>query len=254
MAKEEMINGKRCRKYNVAKLWVSEDGKYAAVDSVRKGCFSNIPYKRDVKIHVDSNKERYVKIKSQNKYYDVYIKKAVYTCFCPPVPNDGKKYVVQYKDGNPANLYYKNLELREVKQTTLHTIAASVKFTNGLTITKQGEVYHGKVKVNIHDCIFDADTNLMRCIRPHVSYPKMSDRLFMDDLMATAGYIEGEKYDLKCPVILHKDNNLMNFSSDNLEYVEDTDTRYIEYKKKKDEWTNQRNIELNSGKQLPPGW
>ena len=76
----------------------------------------------------------------------------------------------------------------------------------------------------------------------------------MDDLMTIAGYVCGEKYALENPVILHKDNNPMNFSSDNLEYVEDTDTRYIEYKKKKDEWTHQRNIDLNPGKQLPPGW
>ena len=41
MATEVMINGKRCRRYNIAKLWVSEDGKYAAVDSIMKTRFSS---------------------------------------------------------------------------------------------------------------------------------------------------------------------------------------------------------------------
>ena len=74
-----MIKGKRCRKYNIAKLWVSEDGKYVAVDSIMKNSFSDVPYKRSVKIHLDNNNERYVRIKIRNKFYNIYIKDAVYT-------------------------------------------------------------------------------------------------------------------------------------------------------------------------------
>lgn len=79
-------------------------------------------------------------------------------------------------------------------------------------------------------------------------------RLFMDDLMDAAGYVNGEKFSLKSPVILHKDYNPTNFDSSNLEWVESTDTRYIEYQKMVEEWKHQRNIELNPGKPLPPGW
>ena len=122
MVTEEIINGKRCRKYNIAKLWVSEDGKYAAVDSIMKNCFSDVPYKRSVKIHLDSNNERYVRIKIRNKFYNIYIKNAVYACFCSPVPNDSRKYVVQYKDGDSANLHYKNLELKQL-QLVHHLLA-----------------------------------------------------------------------------------------------------------------------------------
>ena len=69
-----------------------------------------------------------------------------------------------------------------------------------------------------------------------------------------AGYVAGEKYSLKSPVILHKDNNPTNFHKDNLEWVEATDTRYIEYQEKVKEWRHQRTVELNPGKPLPPGW
>jgi hypothetical protein len=82
----------------------------------------------------------------------------------------------------------------------------------------------------------------------------MSGHLFVDDLMAAAGYGNGEKFSLKSPVILHKDNNPTNFNSDNLKWVEANDTRYIEYQKKVKEWKHQRNVELNPGRALHPGW
>lgn len=117
---------------------------------------------------------------------------------------------------------------------------------NGLTVTKDGRIFKGKQEVHISDCIGDADTDLMSCILPHVSDPnKMSGHLFMDDLMDTAGYVDGEKYDFTNPVILHKDNDPMNFCSDNLEWVEAADPRYIEYQEKFEEWKHQRNLELN---------
>ena len=62
MATEKIIKGKCCRRYNIAKLWVSEDGKYAAVDSIMKTSFSDVPYRRSVRIHLDSNNEKYVKM------------------------------------------------------------------------------------------------------------------------------------------------------------------------------------------------
>ena len=55
------------------------------------------------------------------------------------------RYVLQYKDGNPANLHYKNLELKQLKQVARHTCPASVKLTNGLKITSKGEVFYGSV-------------------------------------------------------------------------------------------------------------
>ena len=254
MATEVMINGKRCRRYNIAKLWVSEDGKYAAVDSIMKTGFSDVPYRRNVKIHLDSNNERYVRIKIRNKFYDIYIKDAVYTCFCPPAPNDGSRYVVQYKDGDSANLHYKNLELKQLQLVTRHTSASSVKLSNGLKITSKGEVFYGKNKEYISDCVGDADTDLMRCIDPYVSNPEGRGKLWMDDLMAIAGYVSGERYSLGNPRVLHKDYNPTNFDCSNLEWVESTDTRYIEYQKKVEEWKHQRNIELNPGRTLHPGW
>ena len=94
----------------------------------------------------------------------------------------------------------------------------------------------------------------MRCIDPYVSNPEGRGKLWMDDLMAIAGYVSGERYSLGNPRVLHKDYNPTNFDSSNLEWVESTDARYIEYQKKVEEWKHQRNIELNPGRPLHPVW
>ena len=52
---------------------------------------------------------------------------------------------------------------------------------------------------------------------------------FVEDAMATAGYVDGNKLQFKNPVILHKDGDYMNCSSNNLEWCDATDPRYIEY-------------------------
>ena len=253
MATEKTINGRKCKCHNG--IWVTADGKYVAVDTIWKTAFSEIPSTKPATVHTDKNGEKYVRMKIRGKFYNIYIKDAVYACFCPPVPNKSKEYVVYYKDGNKNNLNYTNLDIKEVVKVTTHTTANKVKLNNGLTVTKDGRIFKGKQEVHISDCISDADTNLLRCIEPHVSNPnRMFGRLFMDDLMAAAGYVSGERYTLGNPRVLHKDCNPINFDSGNLEWVESTDPRYIEYQKKVEEWKHQRNIELNPGRRLHPGW
>ena len=238
-AKYKTINGKRCRYYKDGYVWVSEDGTEVAIKS-KNGSWKYLSIK------TDGNGEKYV----QTDYQIIYVKKAVFICFC--YCDDPNKTQIWYKDGNPANLYYKNLIAREPR--TYHTTAATFDLINGLNITSGGEVYNNGVKIPISDCIGDADTDLVRCILPRVSNPKGRGDLLVDDLMSAAGYVAGEKYSLKSPVILHKDNDPTNFHKDNLEWVEATDPRYIEYQEKVKEWEHQRNIELNPGKQLHLGW
>ena len=121
-----------------------------------------------------------------------------------------------YKDGNPVHLHYKNLELKQLQQITRHTNASSVKLPNGLKITSKGEVFYGKNKEFISDCVGDADTELLCCVAPYISNPEGRGKLWMDDLMDIAGYVEGEKYILGNPRVLHKDYNPTNFESQQL--------------------------------------
>ena len=47
--------------------------------------------------------------------------------------------------------------------------------------------------------------------------------------MAKAGYVDGNKLQFKNPVILHKDGDYKNCASDNLEWCDSSDQRYIDY-------------------------
>lgn len=240
MAKEKVIKGKRCRYYFDGYIWISDDGTVVAVKS-------NTGSWKYLEIKTDGHEEKYV----NTGYKIIYVKKAVFTCFCHC--DDHNKTQIWYKDGNPANLHYTNLVARE--KQTFHTTAPTFKLLNGLTVTEDGRIFNGKQEEQISDCIGDWDTGLMSCILPRVSDPNKSNgSLLVDDLMAAAGYVAGEKYDLKFPVILHKDNNPTNFHKENLEWVEAADPRYIEYQEKVKEWKHRRNVELNPGKRLPPDW
>ena len=82
----------------------------------------------------------------------------------------------------------------------------------------------------------------------------LDEREYIDDLMKECGYVQGDDADLKEPVILHRDLDYHNCASDNLEWTEKTDPRYIEYCKKRDEDRKSRNLELNAGKHIPDYW
>ena len=248
---EKQIKGTRCRFYGFGQFWVGENGKVVAVKSRQKISFSEIPTTKVIEIETIQDGEHYVTVKGV-KYL---IRNAVYRCFCY-WPKDGKEYEVVYKDGNKDNLHYKNLDLKEkVYIPPTVTTEDKVKLNNGLTITKEGEVYQGKKKVDIYDFIYDSDADLFCCINPYVSNPKESrQRISVEELMDTAGYIHGDKKAFKMPGVLHRDNDPYNCKSDNLEWVDTTDSRYQEYEQARKEYRHNRNVELNPNKPLHPGW
>jgi hypothetical protein len=69
---------------------------------------------------------------------------------------------------------------------------------------------------------------------------------FVEDAMAAAGYVDGNKLQFKNPVILHKDGDYMNCSSDNLRWCDASDERYIEYYNKTVDTQNALGRQYNS--------
>lgn len=246
MVNDIQISNKRCRYYYDGSVYVSDDGTFAALPKTRVS----------TPLYQGTDGKVYAKDKFGNL---VSVEKAVITCFCKPKPKDGKKYAISHKDGNPANCHYKNLEWVLVHYVHAKTPEVSITIAGvDLVVRKDGTVWskNGK-KLPIYDYLFDPEINLDVCIDPYVRvpqthsiYPKNKD---MDDLMKTAGYINGDDAILTNPVILHRDYDRMNFSEDNLEWVEKTDQRYIDYLTKKKAEKHQRNIDLNPGKPLHPG-
>ena len=246
MAKEHQINGKRCRYYHDGSIFISDDGTLAAMPGTQE----ILPLKHN------SNGTVYV----DHKWGDsVCIAKAVLTCFCPPKPKDGKRYKIGYKDGNPANCHCKNL-VWEVDHYE-HTTALEVdndSYGESLTVHKDGTIWSKDgTQYTVHDDLYNSDTDLWVCVEPHIKLRVGSNlygkTVYVEKIMKSAGFVNGDDALFKNPVILHRDFDRLNFSADNLEWVENTDQRYIDYQAKKDADRHQRNVELNPGKTLLSG-
>lgn len=96
----------------------------------------------------------------------------------------------------------------------------------------------GTIKVNGKeetpiDYLYDPDMDLYSA-RSVLEVNINKRHVKIDDLMDAAGYVQGDDAVLEKPVILHRNMNYRNFASDNLEWVEETDPRYLEYLKKRE--------------------
>jgi hypothetical protein len=178
------------------------------------------------------------------------------TCYCPPKPRDGKRYIINHKDGDIMNCSADNLEW--VIHHYEHTLEPSVVlncYGNRITVFKDGRVEMDGKPMMIHDSFFDSDMDLEAYIGPHicVSRPRSnySERVNMDRIMRAAGYVQGDDAIFQNPEILHIDYDEMNWAADNLIWVEGADKRLKEYYAKRKEFCHKRNIELNPGKDVP---
>lgn len=107
-------------------------------------------------------------------------------------------------------------------------------------VTFDGKFYDGKEELEIVKEIGDSDTDRIVGVEPYVRYYRknaykrtIEKKAYPDDLMAEAEYVNGNKHSLKKPKVLHKDHNYLNFSEENLEWVEEDSQEYQSYKKKK---------------------
>ena len=134
--------------------------------------------------------------------------------------------------------------------------AQQVKLNNGLTVTKSGKVYKGKEVCEVGNCIGDGDLDMRVPIEPFVEYEVHHrqwkryewKRIDVDRLMEIAGYVNGNKEQFKDPAILHKDNDWLNFNSENLEWTDRSDPRYREYHNRKVDDMNALGRKLNGDK------
>ena len=93
----------------------------------------------------------------------------------------------------------------------------------------------------------------MKAISPKVRYRRKNSRwgnydnksANIDDLMAKADFVDGDKSKMQRPRVLHKNMNYLDFHADNLEWVEESSPEYQEYMKKKKEDMDKLEKELN---------
>jgi len=247
MPTERIHKGKSCRFYRAGSIWVSSDGTVAGM-SDKKGHIKNLPIKND-------SKGKYV---IHDWYGRVEVNDAVITCYCPPAPKDGNKYVISHKDGNPINCDKSNLEwipyhYKHANSDVVYLVFNGIKYT----IHSDGTIWKGKMQESFYDNMFDPDMGLECCLDKYLSVPNRTihnDRVYIDYIMRDAGFVQGDDAGLVAPVILHKDNSWENFTSDNLEWTEATDQRYLDYQDQKKKDKRKRSEELNQGRYMPDDW
>ena len=251
MKGEETRNGVRIRKHFATSTKISEDGLFVEKEFIDKQDGNKLKT-YNPKIKVDEEDLRYIDNKNLGR---VYIQDLVADCFCAPKPDDGNYYVLVHKDGNLQNDHYKNLEWRLATtvypQTTAKTVD-KVKLTDGLEVRSNGTIYQKGKKLTVGTAIGDRDIDMIVPIEPFVEYERKnswsryeSKRISVDKLMDIAGYVNENKKRFEHPVILHRDNDWLNFDSDNLEWTDYNDPRYKEYHNKAVDEKNRLGREWN---------
>ena len=232
MATDFILNGVRARMHNASNTKITEDGKYVEKEWFTEGKLETY----SPQILKDNSGYHYIVNKKNG---NVYIHKMVMECFGPPMPIDGQDYVIAHLDGNIQNNHYKNLDWKPRKDAYPYIPAKTdkqVKLAHGIVVHKDGRIYQKGKKLPVGKEIYDRDTDLRIPTEPFVRYEwknrwkkTETSRIDVEDAMAAAGYVDGNKQQFKNPVILHKDGDYMNCSSDNLRWCDATDTDYIDY-------------------------
>ena len=246
MAKEKTIRGRRCRVYHEGYLWIwiADTGDFAS--HYEKGGYYRGSF-RILKQHIGP----FIMDNFGNR---ILLARAVMAAFGPTAPTDGKRYTIGFKDGNQYNCDYRNLQWVEYhyRNTTVPKVRLYVagKF---IEVFSTGKIKVDGQEESVLDYYFEPDVDAFSAKEaPVVQIEKA--RIAVDELMEAAGYVQGDDAGLENPVILHRDMDYKNFASDNLEWVEATDQRYIDYCKKREDDRRARTMELNKGKHVPDDW
>lgn len=250
MAIEYTINGVRARMHNASNTKITEDGKYMEKEWFTEGKLETY----SPKIRINNNGYQFIENK---KLGMLYIHKMVMECFGSPMPIDGQDYVIVHLDGNKTNNHYTNLAWKLRKNAYPYipaTTNAQVKMNHGIVVHRDGRIYQKGKKCSVGHEIYDEDTALRIPKEPYVRYEwknhwgrTETSRIDVEDLMATAGYVDGNKLQFKNPVILHRNGDYTDCSSDNLEWTDISDQRYIDYHNKMVDTINDLGREYNNG-------
>ena len=248
MAIDFYMNGVRARKHKASGTKITEDGKYVEKEYMENGILK----KFNPKVEIGNNGLRRIYNK---KLGYLYIQDIVMDCFGSPKPTDGQDWVIAHLDGNMQNDHYKNLGWKLRKDAYPYIPAKTdkqVKFAHGIIVHIDGRIYQKGKKCHVTDDLYDSDMDLFVPMPPYIRYEyknywKKTEtaKLDVEDAMAAAGYVDGNKLQFKNPVILHKDGDYMNCSSNNLEWCDVTDPRYVEYYNKMADTMNALGRERN---------
>ena len=233
-------------------IYVSNDGEHAERDYFDKDS-------KTIKVHIykiyrEECGRAYIGTK---KYGRLYLDELALTCYRGLAPQDGKTYYPHHKDGNMKNSAWSNLEWRE---ETPATIAALEKLekeawykNRKIKADKKGFIRQGAHDLPIQYSSYDPDLDwTYHYPNPWVRYEEKNhwggtDRyeIEVDKVFEDLGLVKGDKSQFSNPVILHINNDFLDYSADNLEWCDSYDQRYLDFKKLRHNRVMQMDHDMN---------
>lgn len=231
------------REHYETKTFISNDGLHVERDYFDKD--SNQLKTYQPPICEDKYGRRFIYLK---KYGEIKIAELVISCYCAPKPKDGKVYEIEHIDGDLSNDHRNNLRWGEAtpdyiaqKSILLDNILLTRKMDRykslKIKIKDDGTIFQGKSILTPHYHFYDSDLDwhyhLRRAQVEYIfknSYGKREKAsIYTDDLMNDFGFVTRDKTQFVKPVVLHLNNDFLDFSPGNLEWCDATDPRYISY-------------------------
>lgn len=232
-----MYNGRPYTKCGFNNLYVNNYGIGCVKYVDKKMGFSVIRVQQFVKWHKrKSDGKKYILVERESHDLDKLIAR-----FCGDHNGfngrDGHARDIRYLDGDLNHCYQDNLEwvLRPHTidpKTGMRMIELNLPDAT-VTVYENGDVCRDGQKKSPGYIFIDSDTNLWYTCDPYYNFVWQGRREDADNLMNLANFISGDEASMQNPVILHRDNDWLNFAADNLEWVEADDPRYQDYIKKK---------------------
>ena len=253
MVSERIIEGRRCRLYGNSRysqsipLWIANTGDFAAYGDDAGGVYC------PCRIFNDFGGP-FVIQKIECRREKLYLESPVFESFGPSASYIytqviRREQMINHKDGNWMNCDYRNLEIAPYHYRHAPTDRVVLyKADTFLEVHSDGSVWVDGVEMPVMDWNY---FDMFDFMDPHYSVVAPfiiinGEKIWMEEIMEEAGFIQGDYAGLKEPAILHKDGDYMNFASGNLEWVRQRDPRYVEYLQHQKETHLIRNAILNS--------
>lgn len=243
MKKNKNYVRKYLKQYYANGCFVSIDGKHIERDYKDNGLIKT--YNPAI-YYNKTTCEEYVEICHKR----TNVSEMVLTCYGGTSPKNGMKYIVHHKDGDFSNNNIRNLEWIEDNLTNQNMINNEIKAYKNKRIADtykslkikanaKGEIFQAGQQLSYHHYIYDPDIDwFVHLDRAWINYTFQNrwgnyseDRMDVDIVMNDFGFVSGDKALCTNPVILHLDNDFLNFESSNLVWCDKTDSRYEDYKK-----------------------
>ena len=237
---EKEINGRKMRYCGIYNIWVNREGTYVYRE------YKDPAWNHALQIHTRLDGSKYLDTKSHG---EIPLDEAVAICFSP-MPRDGRKYIPVHKDNDPGNCHALNLAWKQVLKYS--PTDKERKLDNGLVVRSDGTILDKRKKLFVVTVIGDSDTDRLVSVDPYVCYYRKNRygsiderRARVDALMAEAEFVAGDNSLMSRPLVLHKDQDYLNYNSSNLEWAEEDSPEYQAYMWQKKEDLDRLTIQEN---------